>query len=102
MGLARLPSTSQSSSDAVNDLALHFLGKLNIAVVKDIERDEVEFICKVKRGMGVGVRARRQPSALRSPLAAVRLRTLTTLRRKCLARLPSWRKWTLARARSLR
>jgi len=32
--------------DAVNDLALHFLAKLNIAVVKDIERDEVEFICK--------------------------------------------------------
>jgi T-complex protein 1 subunit delta len=33
--------------DAVNDLSLHFLAKLNILVVKDIERDEVEFICKV-------------------------------------------------------
>lgn len=32
--------------DAVNDLALHFLAKLNILCVKDIERDEVEFICK--------------------------------------------------------
>lgn len=32
--------------DAVNDLSLHFLAKLNIMVVKDIERDEVEFICK--------------------------------------------------------
>ena len=32
--------------DAVNDLSLHFLMKLNILVVKDIERDEVEFICK--------------------------------------------------------
>lgn len=32
--------------DAVNDLALHFLAKLNIMVVKDIERDEIEFICK--------------------------------------------------------
>ncbi|KAJ9668955.1 T-complex protein 1 subunit delta [Coniosporium apollinis] len=32
--------------DAVNDLSLHFLAKLNILVVKDIERDEVEFICK--------------------------------------------------------
>lgn len=32
--------------DAVNDLSLHFLAKLNILCVKDIERDEVEFICK--------------------------------------------------------
>ena len=34
--------------DAVNDLSLHFLAKLNILAVKDIERDEVEFICKVR------------------------------------------------------
>jgi T-complex protein 1 subunit delta len=33
--------------DAVNDLSLHFLSKLNILAIKDIERDEVEFICKV-------------------------------------------------------
>lgn len=33
--------------DAVNDLSLHFLAKLNILAVKDIERDEVEFICRV-------------------------------------------------------
>lgn len=33
--------------DAVNDLSLHFLAKLNILCVKDIERDEIEFICKV-------------------------------------------------------
>ncbi|CCD22369.1 chaperonin-containing T-complex subunit CCT4 NDAI_0A02110 [Naumovozyma dairenensis CBS 421] len=32
--------------DAVNDLALHFLSKLNIMVVKDIEREEVEFLSK--------------------------------------------------------
>lgn len=32
--------------DAVNDLALHFLSKLNILVIKDIERDEIEFISK--------------------------------------------------------
>ncbi|KAF2724937.1 t-complex protein 1 subunit delta [Polychaeton citri CBS 116435] len=32
--------------DAVNDLSLHFLYKLGILVVKDIERDEVEFVCK--------------------------------------------------------
>ncbi|KAI9847196.1 MAG: T-complex protein 1 subunit delta [Sclerophora amabilis] len=32
--------------DAVNDLSLHFLSKVDILAVKDIERDEVEFICK--------------------------------------------------------
>lgn len=32
--------------DAVNELSLHFLAKKNIMVVKDIERDDVEFICK--------------------------------------------------------
>lgn len=32
--------------DAVNDLSLHFLAKLGILCVKDIERDEVEFVCK--------------------------------------------------------
>jgi len=32
--------------DAVNDLSLNFLKKLEILAVKDIERDEVEFICK--------------------------------------------------------
>lgn len=32
--------------DAVNDLALHFLAKMKIMVVKDIEREDIEFICK--------------------------------------------------------
>jgi T-complex protein 1 subunit delta len=32
--------------DAVNDLSLHFLAKLKIVVIKDIERDEIEFIAK--------------------------------------------------------
>jgi len=32
--------------DAVNDLSLHFLAKKGIMVIKDIERDEVEFISK--------------------------------------------------------
>ncbi|KAI9288021.1 T-complex protein 1 subunit delta [Umbelopsis sp. AD052] len=32
--------------DAVNDLSLHFLSKLKIMVIKDIERDEIEFISK--------------------------------------------------------
>jgi len=32
--------------DAVNDLSLHYLAKLSILVVKDIERDDIEFITK--------------------------------------------------------
>lgn len=32
--------------DAVNDLALHFLSKLGILVIRDIERDEIEFLSK--------------------------------------------------------
>jgi T-complex protein 1 subunit delta len=32
--------------DAVNDLALHFLAKKNIMVIKDIERDDIPFVCK--------------------------------------------------------
>ena len=35
--------------DAVNDLALHFLDKMKIMVVKDIEREDVEFVCKVSQ-----------------------------------------------------
>ena len=33
----------------MSDLALHFLSKLKVMVISDIERDEVEFICKVGR-----------------------------------------------------
>jgi len=32
--------------DAVNELSLHFLAKMKILVIKDIERDDIEFICK--------------------------------------------------------
>lgn len=32
--------------DAVSDLALHFLDKIKVMVVKDIEREDVEFVCK--------------------------------------------------------
>lgn len=32
--------------DAVNDLSLHFLAKAGIMVIKDIDREETEFICK--------------------------------------------------------
>ena len=35
--------------DALSDLALHFLNKMKIMVVKDIEREDIEFICKVIR-----------------------------------------------------
>lgn len=31
----------------MSDLALHFLNKMKIMVVKDIEREDIEFICKV-------------------------------------------------------
>ncbi len=33
--------------DAVSDLSLHFLAKLKILVVKDVEREDIEFITKV-------------------------------------------------------
>ncbi|KAL7422525.1 T-complex protein 1 subunit delta [Cryptotrichosporon argae] len=32
--------------DAVTDLSLHFLAKLKIMVIKDVERDEIDFIAK--------------------------------------------------------
>merc|ERR1711990_807446 len=32
--------------DAVNDLSLHFLAKLGILVIRDVERTDVEFICR--------------------------------------------------------
>jgi len=32
--------------DAISDLALHFLNKMKILVVKDIERADIEFVCK--------------------------------------------------------
>ncbi|XP_062503777.1 T-complex protein 1 subunit delta-like [Corticium candelabrum] len=32
--------------DALSDLAIHFLTKMKILTIKDIERDDIEFICK--------------------------------------------------------
>merc|ERR1719427_1296056 len=32
--------------DALSDLAVHFLNKMKIMVVKEIEREDIEFICK--------------------------------------------------------
>ncbi len=36
-----------TNRDAVNDMALHFLAKMKILVVRDIEREDIEFITKV-------------------------------------------------------
>lgn len=33
--------------DAVSDLALHFLDKIKVMVIKDIEREDIEFVSKV-------------------------------------------------------
>ncbi|XP_074601884.1 chaperonin containing TCP1 subunit 4 [Brevipalpus obovatus] len=32
--------------DALNEMAIHFFSKAKIALVRDIERDDIEFICK--------------------------------------------------------
>lgn len=32
--------------DAVSDLAIHFLDKIKCMVIKDIEREDIEFVCK--------------------------------------------------------
>lgn len=34
--------------DALSDLAIHFLDKIKVMVVKDIEREDIEFITKVR------------------------------------------------------
>ena len=39
--------------DAVNEMALHFLAKKNIMVIKDIEREDVDFICKTVNAIPV-------------------------------------------------
>ncbi|KFD48799.1 hypothetical protein M514_10354 [Trichuris suis] len=33
--------------DAVTDLSLHYLGKMKIMVIKDIEREDIEFVSKI-------------------------------------------------------
>ena len=32
--------------DAVSDLAHHFLAKMKIMVIKDVEREDIEYVCK--------------------------------------------------------
>ncbi len=40
--------------DAVSELALHFFDKMKIMVVKDIEREDIEFVCKVPQVHAIG------------------------------------------------
>lgn len=37
------------SRDAVNDLALHYLAKMKVLVVREIEREDIEFIAQVSK-----------------------------------------------------
>ncbi|XP_044732525.1 T-complex protein 1 subunit delta [Chrysoperla carnea] len=32
--------------DAISDLAIHFLDKIKVMVVKDVEREDIDFVCK--------------------------------------------------------
>uniref|UniRef100_A0A1B6DNB6 T-complex protein 1 subunit delta n=1 Tax=Clastoptera arizonana TaxID=38151 RepID=A0A1B6DNB6_9HEMI len=32
--------------DALSDLAIHFLDKIKVMVIKDVEREDIEFVCK--------------------------------------------------------
>ena len=34
--------------DAISDLAIHYLAKMKILIVKDVEREDVPFIAKVR------------------------------------------------------
>lgn len=38
--------------DALSDLAVHFLDKIKCMVVKDVEREDIEFVCKVSYNRG--------------------------------------------------
>lgn len=44
---SKLFYTMCMNRDAVSDMALHFLAKMKILVVRDIEREDIEFISKV-------------------------------------------------------
>ena len=39
----------------MSDLALHFLAKMKIMVVKDIEREDIEFVTKVRLFLFVSI-----------------------------------------------
>jgi T-complex protein 1 subunit delta len=64
--------------DSVNDLSLHFLSKLKILAIKDIEREEIEFICKVIPPPTTDLSSNtphRAPAANRSPTSTPSQRT---------------------------
>jgi chaperonin GroEL (HSP60 family) len=54
--------------DAVSDLALHYLAKLKILLVKDIERDEIEFTCKTLQACTLNLNLQTQKYVLFLPL----------------------------------
>lgn len=41
------------SRDAVNDLALHYLAKMKVLVVREIEREDIEFIAQVSKQLSI-------------------------------------------------
>ena len=54
----------------MSDLALHFLNKMKIMVVKEVEREEIEFICKVRFSASSFATCRMQVA---NPLATCRM-----------------------------
>ena len=44
--------------DAVNDLSLHFLNKMKIMTITNVERDQIDFVAKVRRDTEAGSGAR--------------------------------------------
>ena len=77
--------------DAVNDLSLHFLSKLNILAIKDIERDEVEFICKVCSALWSSCCPTCADMSIRAP-GASQLPTSIRLRRTSLGLPILWKR----------
>lgn len=43
--------------DAISDLAVHYLAKMKILIVKDVEREDVPFIAKVKHMRNFKIRS---------------------------------------------
>lgn len=69
--------------DAVNELSLHFLSKLKIMVISNIERDDIDFIARVVLFLSCSSR-----------LSAADLsRTSTALPRRSWAMRSWWRRW---------
>ena len=67
--------------DALSDLALHFLAKMKIMVVHEIERDDIEFICKVCNFLDSFTNLSRQLDAAQLPaLSPLQLNVLEKLR----------------------